>query len=387
MRANLPSMDRDGRTARLGAGLLLSAVVGLGLTGCGGDDASGTDGGVALSDAARADARTPVLDGGPASDAAAGTDAGTPVDDAGAPAQLALGVSGHRFTVDGVETFLLGVSYFDAIAASEDFVRADFDQLAALRINHVRVFAAWNGLTLASSVLRPDGSVDAGALGRLVRIVDLARERGIIVDVTFARGIPGASDGTFEAYRDAIVLVTGALLDRRNLFFDLGNEHDIADSRHIAQTEVDQLVLAIHAVDATRLLTASIGGNDAAGAAAIYVPLIDDAHIDFVTPHFARTDDWAAATQGRVEGLRTALVAGGYDVPIHLQEENRRSYAGRDPTKDELLAAAAGARAGDAAAWNLHTGAGFELTMTRLFDRLDPVELDAIDELATAVGR
>ncbi len=67
-----------------------------------------------------------------------------------------------------------------------------------------------------------------------------------------------------KVYRDAIVLVTAALVERRNLFFDLGNEHDIGDSRFVSQTEVDQLVVAIHAVDPARLLTASIGGNDAA---------------------------------------------------------------------------------------------------------------------------
>ncbi len=67
--------------------------------------------------------------------------------------------------------------------------------------------------------------------------------------------------------------------------------------------------------------------------------------------------------------------------------ESRRSYDGAQWPNEDFLTAVTGARDAGAAGWCFHTGAGFDLSTLSLFDQLDEVETDTVDELAGALGR
>jgi hypothetical protein len=314
-------------------------------------------------------------------------EADAPDEDGPPPGEIVLGLSTRGFTFNGVETFLLAVSYYGGCAASSETVLSDLGRLAGLGFNNLRVWVVWTSPpSLEASVVRSDGSLDGGALSRLTHLVETAQDDGMTVDVTFSYGMEGASDGGFDAYRTAMSSLTTELLPYRNLFFDLGNERDVGDSRYLSPEEVRDLAVAVRAVDPGRLVTASLGGNPPDAAASKYIELYTVAAIDFATPHFERNDVWAAATAERFTTMRTLLVEAGWDRPIYLQEEARRGYGGAEWPKSDFLTAVAGAAAAGAAGWCFHTDAGFDLGSSSFFDNLDEVELDTIDELAAAAG-
>jgi hypothetical protein len=322
-------------------------------------------------------------DAGAAEDAPPGDEGGS--DDAG-PAPVAVGATTRSFTYDGVETFVLAASYYGGCGAAEATISSDLGRLAELGFNNVRVWVTWSVPTDAASVVHNDGSLDAAALARLRFLLDTARGLGMTVDVTFGFGLEGLTDGGFDNYRNAMVDVAREVLPYRNAWLDLGNERDVGDSRYLSVEQVRDLAVAVRAVDPDRLVTASGGGSDGAGAAASWDELYEVADLDFATPHFSRDEGWAAATESRVDTMRELLLAEGWDRPIHLQEEARRGYGGAEWPKEDFLAAVAGARRAGAAGWCFHTDAGFDLVAGTFFDQLDDVERDTIDELAGAAG-
>ena len=62
-----------------------------------------------------------------------------------------LGVEGPRFTVDGAPRFLLVVSYFDALRASDATLAADFAWLRRHGIDGVRIFPTGGGAPRSGS--------------------------------------------------------------------------------------------------------------------------------------------------------------------------------------------------------------------------------------------
>ena len=59
-------------------------------------------------------------------------------------APTVLGIQGARFTLDGKPTFLLGMSYYGALGARQDFLRRDLDDMQRLGFNWLRVWASCN---------------------------------------------------------------------------------------------------------------------------------------------------------------------------------------------------------------------------------------------------
>src|SRR6185312_10937120 len=90
---------------------------------------------------------------------------------------------------DGKPTFLLGCSYYGGLGASEQTMRSDLDELHRLGFNWVRVFADWTAFdTDLSAVDVTTGAPREPSMGKLVRLCDECNRRGMIVDVTLARG-------------------------------------------------------------------------------------------------------------------------------------------------------------------------------------------------------
>jgi hypothetical protein len=289
-------------------------------------------------------------------------------------------VDGDHFTFDGVPTFLLGVSYFDA----RDWTVSDLDGLSQRGWNLVRIWLDWGDDSFfgADATLSPEGA------SALVELVVAARERGMIVDVTILdpEFIPGPD---LEHRSAAATSVATTLLDADNVLFDVMNEHDHGGGP-IDHTEAGAIVAAVRAVDPDRIVTiSSTGGHLVAGDATVQTTAVDEeldiVGVDVVTPHMPRTADWSPATGPRVAALRAHLRARAVTMPIYLQEEARRGHSGLDPSAEEFVGAAQAAVAAGAAGWIFHTDAGFDLGTADFFAALDEVEIAVVDTLPAAL--
>lgn len=289
-------------------------------------------------------------------------------------------VDGDHFTFDGVPTFLLGVSYFDA----RDWTASDLDGLSQRGWNLVRIWLDWAD----DGFFGPDGALSPEGATALVELVAAARDRGIVVDVTILdpEFIPGAD---LEHRTAAVSSVAATLVDADNVLFDVMNEHDHGGGP-IDHTEAGAIVAAVRAIDPDRIVTiSSTGGHLVADDATVQTTAVDEeldiVGVEVVTPHLPRTVDWSVATGPRVTSLHAHLRARGVTMPIYLQEEARRGHSGLDPSAEEFVGAAQAAVAAGAAGWIFHTDAGFELGTADFFASLDEVETVVVDTLPAAL--
>ena len=147
-----------------------------------------------------------------------------------------LGIEGTRFTINGKPTFLLGVSYYAGLGASEDFIRRDLDDIKRLGFNWLRVWATCEFFDQRISAVNSMGRPREPYLSKLKRLLAECDRRGLAVDVTLTRDKEKAEakDGTglsnFKAHRQAVETLVVALKGYRNWYLDLANEHDVGDA-------------------------------------------------------------------------------------------------------------------------------------------------------------
>ena len=312
---------------------------------------------------------------------------------AGVPSNRSLTLAGTRFAVAGQERFLIGVSLFDALGPAPPS-DADLDQLAAWGVSLVRVWAHWS-----QPIYGRDGTLSAAGRERLERLVQRLEARGLLLELVLLRPgqLPGQAYAVFaspEARARAVGEITRALSTRRNVLFDLYNEHDHRDGP-ISHAEARALRDAVKAADPARLVTLSsteyhfmtaAGRVSAAGLINLREE-VEVAGVDLVAAHLPRTGDWAAGASERVVQLRRALDRTKPGVPLYLSEE-RRAEAGRaDLPAAAYVEAAVGSRAGGAAGWVFHTSAGYSLNRQSFLSALNPEERRALETVASTVSR
>ncbi len=125
-----------------------------------------------------------------------------------------LGIAGPTFTLDGRPAFLLGVSYYGALGAPEDFIRRDLEDLQRHGFHWLRVWATWAAFGNDVSAVDAEGRAREPYLAKLVWLVAECNRRGLVVDVTLSRigsprrdhfglgvwhGRPACSPGRLEA--------------------------------------------------------------------------------------------------------------------------------------------------------------------------------------------
>ena len=299
-----------------------------------------------------------------------------------AQSNLVLGTSGESFTINGTPTFLLGVSYFDG----RNYRESDLVSLSAKGFNLIRVWLDWR----EDSYLDEKGNWLSGADQDLLRLVESADNLGLMVDIAILD--KNAAFGNSKSDRDlAVQNVASLLKNKRNVLFDLANEHDtsgfLLQFTHSDAADLNSLVKQI---DPERLVTISSTGchiictdvnNVETGN---IIAEIDEVNVDVLTPHFLRGSDWAEKTGPRLTAIKSYLQSTNKSIPIYLQEENRRKD-NTGPTKEEFFKAAEDAVNLGAAAWVFHTAAGFTLKDSTFFDNLDPTERIIVDELGSRV--
>ena len=308
-----------------------------------------------------------------------------------------LGIDGSRFTLNGKPTFLLGLSYYGALGAREDFIRRDLDDAKRYGFNWLRVWATWESFGNDVSAVDSRGQPRQPFMDRLKWLVAECDHRGLVVDVTLTRG-KRLSDATpvghlpdVESHQRAVETVVNALKQHRNWYLDVANEHDVRDERYVPLAELKDLREAVRRIDASRLVTASFGGHEL-GERDVRDALVT-AGLDFLSPHRPRNSESPAETEARTRECHTLMMQIGRVVPVHYQEPFSRGYAGWEPTAADFLTDLRGAVTGGAAGWCFHNGSqgdapnkeprrSFDLRNKRLFDQLDAGEQKVVGSAA-----
>jgi len=304
-----------------------------------------------------------------------------------AAASTVLGVRETRFTLNDQPTFLLGISYYGALGASEDFVRADLDDMQRFGFNWMRVFATLPVFTLAGDVSAVDaqGQPREPFLGRLKWLVAECDRRGLVVDVTVCRGDGAGSVGDLAAHRRAVETLANALREHRNWYLDLANERDERGAGFVSLEELKALRELARKLDPERLVTASFTGHDLSEGDVRDALLT--VGLDFLCPHRPRHAGSPAETADRTRETLGVMKAVGRMAPLHYQEPFRRGFGEWEPVAADFLTDLRAAVEGGAAGWCLHNGSqdtapdkdkeprrSFDLRKRRLYAQLDEEE-------------
>jgi RHS repeat-associated protein len=315
-----------------------------------------------------------------------------------------LTVRSTQFVVDSGDghgaqpKFLLFISYFDATRAA--YLDEDLEYIRnTLRLDGVRIFPNWQDfppgcprpspttdtLLDANGNVRGDTTPPSGQLERLIQVIRAAAERGLMVDVSFAREtVPNLN---INDYIKGITRAATLLRPYRNVLFDLQNEHDNASPQQ-ALSIADVLRLRNQIVangdpaqgDPGRVLVTS-GGGTTAGAVAF--ASATGMHANAF--HGSRESNW----QDTMSSAVTELLAG--NKPVYLQEPqawdsglticNTPDSSRGDRVPGHFRTAARTAKAAGAAAWTFHTRQGFDLRNTSLKSRIqaDAVERELLE--------
>jgi hypothetical protein len=308
-----------------------------------------------------------------------------------------LGIKETQFTIDGKPVFLLGMSYYGGLGAPDEFVRRDLDDLQRFGFNWIRVWATWPAFEQNLAVIDAvNGQRRQPFFDRLQSLLEECDRRGLIVDVTLARGdtAGGTRLETFVQHANFVLTLVTALQSRRNWYLDLSNERNIRDKRFTSIDELAKLRAEVKRVDPRRLVTASQGSDIARSELRAY---LETAQVDFVAPHRPRDATSPAHTDENARLLLGWMREFGRTVPIHYQEPFRRGYGSWEPKANDYLRDLRGAIAGGAAGWCFHNGSerkapdekprrSFDLRERRLFDQLDNEERNAITQLRSIVA-
>jgi hypothetical protein len=184
----------------------------------------------------------------------------------------------------------------------------------------------------------------------LKAVLESSRREQLIADVTFTyehtRGLTPA-----EVER-GIVVVAEALRAFDNVLFDIQNERNVPDRRHMPEQEVANILTAIRSVDRDRVVVASNSPLDSPAYAASFTERLG---LDATAYHEPRIRAWYTLTT--LKAVVHAMKANGR--PAYLQEPTRTGHErDRNASRDRaefFIEARANARRAGAAAWCFHT--------------------------------
>ncbi len=284
-----------------------------------------------------------------------------------------------HFVLNGGSKFLTFVSYFDGVRGVRRLggaaIRADFRFLKAHHVDGVRVFPNWwvgcdsHGChekdypdPYEDTLLNPIGGINSGVMTALLDLLSIAREEGLVVDVSFAKEVvQGLSDGPFM---DGVVAVASDARFKafRNVILDIQNERNMEGRETFLGLE-DTTATAdrIHAADPGRIVTASSDSSKApAEAGSLQITL----HLNIAAYHDERNPTWFDSVPWIVDSM---WYASPWTIVPYLQEPTPWD---EDPDPLQHLKAAYNAKHWGAAAWLFHLRHGFNLTQARLESQL-----------------
>ena len=320
------------------------------------------------------------------------TVAGYAEENAKPPQGPILGVSDTSFTLNGKKAFLLGASYYAALSLEDSAsVDADLRDFAAYGFNWIRVWATWECDGVNISAIAPDGSIREPYMTRLLQLCEKAASRNMVIDVTLTRNKGPSFPATQQEHKTILTLLATKLKPFRNLYFDVANERNIGDVRHVSMDEVQELIAAVKQIDPQRLCTASQGGdieNDE------IISYLNTGKVDFICPHRPRDAGSPQQTAAKTKAYLSFMASLPRKVPVLYQEPFRRGYSDWQPTPADFLEDLRNARQSGAAGWCWHNGSSrtsadnrpkrsFDMRPAegRLFSQLDSEDRAFLDQL------
>jgi hypothetical protein len=129
---------------------------------------------------------------------------------------LEIGISENMFTVNGVSKFLVFASYFDAMDVTSTSLHSDFHYLKANHVDGVRILPNWWDVRqdvwgafpyptyffASDNLFASNGTIQSGPLSKFLNVLDIAKQEGLLVDVTFSA--ESVQSITFNEYANAI---------------------------------------------------------------------------------------------------------------------------------------------------------------------------------------
>ena len=289
--------------------------------------------------------------------------------------------TGRGLTFFGQTKYLVFVSYFDALRASDSTLDSDFAYLTSKGIGGIRIFPNWwkgfdyNNVP-GDTLMDSSGNLRAAQLSELKNVLNKAQARGLVVDVSFAKETAGL-ENNFAAYKSGTEAATRELTSYRNVLFDLQNEYDLAGrGTYLTVSQVKSLRDAVKTIDPSRIVTAST--TDTTGETGT-INAANQESLDVIAYHESRVSNWYSRTSSVVN----TLVASG--KPVYLQEPER--WVGNNGlTGQNFITAATQAKSAGAAAWTFHTESGFDLRSNSLQSQLSSAERNFLDSLSGALS-
>jgi CubicO group peptidase (beta-lactamase class C family) len=312
------------------------------------------------------------------------------------PAKTRLEVKRTSFMLNDRPMFLLGASYYSGLAASEETIRQDLDDLQRRGFNWIRVWATWGAFDNEVSAVDAEGRPREPYLGKLQRLVAECDRRGMVVDVTLSRsnGITGPPRlQTLAAHRRGVETVVAALKSWPNWYLDLSNERNLQSKVYASYADLRELRTAVRRLDPQRLVTASHSGDLSREELREYLRTVE---VDLLAPHRPRHAGSPRESEKKTRELLGWMKEIGREVPVHYQEPFRRGFSSQwEPSTEDFAVDLRGALAGGAAGWCFHNGdqrdrpdgrprRSFDLR-TRLFEQCDEVERAFLDRRLVAV--
>jgi hypothetical protein len=294
--------------------------------------------------------------------------------------------------LDGQPTFLLGISYYGALGIEDPkCAEKDMEEFSKYGFNWIRVWATWDFDDYDVSAVAPDGAIRQPYMKRLESLCRKAGQRGMVVDVTVTRGKSPCFPSTLREHNAVMKTLAERLKPFRNVYFDVGNERNVGNQRHVPMDEVGELISTVKRIDPQRLCTASQGGDIPTAEVAAYITA---GRVDFLCPHRPRNDETPGSTEEKTREYLEAMKSAPRIVPINYQEPFRRDYAEWMPAAADFARDLKAARNGGAAGWCFHNGASRQSDDKRprrsfdmrpaegsLFGQLDPEERAFLDLL------
>jgi CubicO group peptidase (beta-lactamase class C family) len=303
-----------------------------------------------------------------------------------------LGTREAQFTLNGAPTFLYGMSYYGTLAAPDDFIRRDLDDLQHSGFNWIRVWANWRAFGAEAAAIDEEGKAIPAGVEKLRWLLGECNRRGMVVDVSLSRGngINGPPRlQTLEAHRRAVETLVSALRPFRNWYLDLSNERNIQDNRFTSFDDLRVLRARVRELDSERLVTASHAGDLSRNDLREYLSAVN---VDFIAPHRPRDAASPSHTEEKTREYFAWMKESGHVVPVHYQEPFRRGFGKWQPGVEDFVTDACEAKNGGAAGWCFHNGdtrdtpdgrprRSFDLRDQRLFEQLDEEEKRAVEQL------
>ena len=307
-----------------------------------------------------------------------------------------LGIQETQFTLNGRPSFLLGISYYGGLGASEAGLQADLAEMKRDGFNWIRVWANWSSFTNDVSAVDGMGEARGKFFNRLQHLLAECDRRGMVVDISLSRGNGVAGPPrlqTLAAHRQAVETLVSGLKAWRNWYLDLSNERNIQDKRFTSLEDLANLREWARTLDGRRLVTASHAGDLSREELQKY---LQEVRVDFIAPHRPRDRQSPEQTKTKTPEYLEWMKEIGRIVPVHYQEPFRRGYGNWQPLAQDFLTDALNAKTSGAAGWCFHNGdernksdgrprRSFDMQELRLFDQLDEEESKAVKLLTSAI--